>query len=47
MMMVFFYTSNLRAYLIAPAYESYIDDAQDALDRGTTFYVPSFYRMAR
>ena len=47
MFMVFFYTSNLRAFLIAPAYESFIEGSEDALERGETVYIPSHYRMAK
>ena len=47
MFIVFFYTSNLRAFLIAPAHEPYIDRPEQVLERGARMYMPNFFRLAR
>ena len=47
MFIAFFYSSNLRAYLVAPAYEEFIDHPEQVIARGQTMYIPEFYRIAR
>ena len=42
-----FYTSNLRAYLIAPEYEPYINTPRDAIERGSKIYMPKHYRFGQ
>lgn len=42
-----FYSCNLRAVLISPAFESPIDYPEDVIERGATMYIPSVYRLAR
>lgn len=45
--LVQFYSCNLRANLISPSFEKPIDTMEDILERGTTLYVPSYYRLSR
>ena len=42
-----FYTSNLRAFLISPAFEDYIDYAWQIHERGQRMYIPNVFRISR
>ena len=47
MFIVFFYTSNLRAFLISPADEELIDHPEQVIARGQKMFIPKFYRLSR
>lgn len=47
MFIIFFYTSNLRAFLIAPAREDFINRPEQVLERNKGLHIPRFYRLAR
>ena len=45
--MCFFYTCNLRAYLISPTFEEFIDTPDQVIKRGAPMYIAKLLKIGR